>query len=334
MKKHILFLFSIFAAGAAQDVDPAKLSAFQPLPAAMESAKNPITDAKIQLGRMLYYEKRLSRNQDISCNSCHLLNRFGVDGEKFSTGFKGQKGGRNAPTVYNAAGHLAQFWDGRAADVEEQAKGPVLNPVEMAMPNEQSVVKILKSIPEYDALFRKAFPGEKDPVTFDNMALAIGAFERRLVTPSRWDKYLQGDRNALTAQERAGLQKFMDVGCQTCHNGPFVGGKVFQKLGLMKPYPDTHDKGRVEVTKQASDEMVFKVPSLRNIDKTAPYFHNGSATTLDAAVRNMAEYQLGKKLNDADVKSITAWLKTLTGEVPADYIKEPALPKSAKKATD
>lgn len=323
MIHRFVFLLPMIAVGAGQDVDPAQLSGFQPLPAVMESAKNPITDAKIQLGRALYYEKRLSRNQDVSCNTCHLLNKFGVDGEKFSTGDKGQKGGRNAPTVYNAAGHVAQFWDGRAADVEEQAKGPVLNPVEMAMPDGQSVVRVLKAIPDYDALFRKAFPGEQDPVTFDNMASAIGAFERRLVTPSRWDKFLQGDRNALTAQEKTGLQKFTETGCQTCHNGPFVGGKAFQKLGLMKPYPDAKDKGRVAVTRQPADEMVFKVPSLRNIDKTAPYFHNGSAANLDAAIRSMAEFQLGKQLNDADVKAITAWLKSLTGEIPANYVKEP-----------
>jgi cytochrome c peroxidase len=292
----------------------------------MESGKNPITDAKIQLGRTLYYEKRLSRNRDVSCNTCHLLNKFGVDGERFSTGDKGQKGGRNAPTVYNAAGHTAQFWDGRAADVEEQAKGPVLNPVEMAMPDSASVVKVLKGIPEYVAMFRKAFPGQADPVTFDNMAAAIGAFERKLVTPSRWDKYLGGDHGALTPVEQAGFMKFTDVGCHTCHNGPFVGGKVFQKLGLAKPYPDNADPGRIAVTKQKSDEMVFKAPSLRNIEKTGPYFHNGSSTTLDGAVRDMAEYQLGRKLPEAHVKSIVAWLKTLTGEIPKEYIKEPPLP--------
>lgn len=326
MRINLLLLLPVAVIAAGQDVDPSKVSGFQPLPKVIESSRNPLTDAKIQLGRMLYYEKRLSRNQDISCNSCHLLNKFGVDGEKFSTGYKGQKGGRNAPTVYNAAGHLAQFWDGRAADVEEQAKGPVLNPVEMAMPDDKSVVAVLRRIPEYVQLFHKAFPGQADPVTFDNMALAIGAFERELVTPSRWDKFLQGDRNALTAQEKAGFQKFTSTGCQACHNGPFVGGKVFQKLGLMKAYPDVSDKGRMAVTKQTSDEFVFKVPSLRNVEKTGPYFHNGSATTLDAAVRNMAEYQLGKTLSDGDVKAIVAWLKTLTGEIPVAYIKEPKLP--------
>lgn len=318
----------MLAIGAGRDVDPARLSGFQRLPTVMESGKNPISGAKIQLGRMLYYEKRLSRNQDVSCNTCHLLNKFGVDGTRFSTGHKGQKGGRNAPTVYNAAGHVAQFWDGRAADVEEQAKGPVLNPVEMAMSDSAGVVKVLKGIPEYVALFQKAFPGQADPVTFDNMAAAIGAFERKLVTPSRWDRYLAGDKAALSPVEKVGFMRFTDAGCQTCHNGPFVGGRVFQKLGLAKPYPDKADLGRVAVTREKSDEMVFKAPSLRNIEKTGPYFHNGSSSTLEGAVRDMGEYQLGKKLAEADVKSIVAWLKTLTGEIPKEYIQEPALPKA------
>ena len=315
--------------GTARDVDPARLSGFQPLPAAMESGSNPITEAKIQLGRMLYYEKRLSKNGDVSCNSCHLLNKFGVDGDRFSTGHKGQKGGRNAPTVYNAAGHMAQFWDGRAADVEEQAKGPVLNPVEMAMPDAKSVVAVLKGIPEYVAAFKKAFPGQADAVTFDNMGRAIGAFERKLVTPSRWDKFLKGDKNSLTADEKEGFMRFTDAGCQTCHNGPYLGGRNYQKLGIVKPFPDD-DKGRIAVTKQPADEKVFKVPSLRNIEKTGPYFHNGSSTSLDGAVRLMAEHQLGRKLTDADVKLITVWLKSLTGEIPAEYVKEPMLPKGRK----
>jgi cytochrome c peroxidase len=319
-------LLPLLALGAGHGVDPARLSGFQPLPAAVESTKNPITAAKAQLGRMLYYEKRLSRNQDVSCNTCHPLDKFGVDGERFSTGDKRQKGGRNAPTVYNAAGHIAQFWDGRAADVEEQAKGPVLNPVEMAMADDRAVVAVLRGIPGYVTLFQKAFPGENDPVTFDNVGKAIGAFERKLLTPSRWDQFLNGNQGALTAPEKAGFMKFTEAGCQTCHNGPFVGGRNFQKLGLAKPYPGGSDHGRVAVTKQAGDEMVFKVPSLRNVEKTGPYFHDGSAGSLDSAVRSMAEYQLGRKLSDADVASIRTWLQTLTGEIPAAYIQQPALP--------
>jgi cytochrome c peroxidase len=312
-------------------VDTAQLQMFKPLPDAVLSEKNPITEAKVNLGRMLYYEPRLSKNQDISCNTCHDLAKYGVDGQPVSDGHKGQKGTRNAPTVYNAAGHFVQFWDGRAPDVEEQAKGPVMNPVEMAMPSGKAVVAVLKSMPEYVSAFTKAFPADKDPVTFENTARAIGAFERGLMTPSRWDKFLNGDQGALTNAEKVGFNKFMEVGCQACHAGAYLGGEVYQKLGSMKPYPDTSDPGRQGVTKQESDRLVFKVPSLRNIDKTAPYFHTGKVGTLEEAVKEMGEYQLGKQVKDDEVASIVTFLKTLTGEIPADYIKPPQLPKSTAK---
>jgi cytochrome c peroxidase len=312
-------------------VNPVQLKMFKALPDVAASSKNPITEAKVNLGRMLYYDPRLSRNQDVSCNSCHDLAKYGVDGQSVSDGDKGQKGTRNAPTVYNAAGHFVQFWDGRAADVEEQAKGPVLNPVEMAMSSDKAVVSVLKSMPEYVSDFKAAFPGEKDPVTFENMAMAVGAFERKLVTPSRWDKFLNGDQAALTDPEKAGFNKFMDVGCQACHSGTYLGGQVYQKLGAVRPYPDTSDAGREAVTKQESDRMVFKVPSLRNIDKTAPYFHSGTVTTLEAAVKGMGEYQLGRELKDDEISSIVTFLKTLTGTIPAEYIKPPALPRSTAK---
>jgi cytochrome c peroxidase len=312
-------------------VDTAQLKMFKALPDAVESQKNPSTEAKVTLGRMLYYDPRLSTNQDVSCNSCHDLAKYGVDGQPVSDGTKGQKGTRNAPTVYNAAGHFVQFWDGRAPDVEEQAKGPVMNPVEMAMSSDKAVVAVLKSMPEYVVAFKKAFPEDKDPVTFENTARAIGVFERRLVTPSRWDRFLNGDRAALTNAEKAGFNKFMEVGCQACHAGTYLGGEVYQKLGVVQPYPDTSDAGREAVTKQESDRMVFKVPSLRNADKTAPYFHNGKVTTLGEAVKEMGEYQLGKQLKDDEVASIVTFLKTLTGEIPAEYIKPPELPKSTAK---
>jgi cytochrome c peroxidase len=280
---------------------------------------------------MLYYDARLSRGQDVSCNTCHALDKYGVDDEALSTGFKGQKGARNAPTVYNAAGHFVQFWDGRAPTVEEQAKGPILNPVEMAMKDQKRVVEVLRSIPEYVEAFQKAFPDQKDSLTFDNVAQAIGAFERKLVTSSRWDKFLGGDQAALTDQEKAGLNTFLDAGCQACHSGAFMGGSVFQKLGAVKPYPDTRDLGRFDVTNQDADKQVFKVPSLRNVEKTAPYFHDGSVKTLEEAVTKMANYQLGRSLSPADATSILAFLKTLTGDLPSEYIKEPALPKSTAK---
>ena len=312
-------------------VDSAQLQLFKPLTAGVESQKNPLTEAKVNLGRMLYYETRLSKSQDISCNTCHDLANYGVDGERVSGGFRGQKGTRNAPTVYNAAGHFVQFWDGRAADVEEQAKGPIMNPVEMAMASDKEVVATLKSMPEYVEAFQKAFPSEKDPVTFENAARAIGAFERRLVTPSRWDKFLGGDQTALTDVEKAGFNKYMSVGCQACHAGAYMGGEVYQRLGAAVPYPDTTDPGRAAVTKQEADRMFFKVPSLRNIEKTGPYFHNGRVATLEDAVRDMGQYQLGKQLTPDEVSSIVVFLRTLTGEIPADYTKPPELPKSTTK---
>ncbi len=309
-------------------VDDSKLKLFAPLPASVPAKAAGPQEERIALGRMLYYDARLSRNQAVSCNSCHDLAKYGVDGAPTSEGFKGQHGDRNSPTVYNAALHFAQFWDGRAADVEAQAKGPVLNPVEMAMPSEKQVVTVIKSMPEYVAAFQRAFPGEKDPVTYDNMALAIGTFERGLLTPSRWDKFLAGDKTALTADEKNGLHAFLNAGCQTCHAGTLLGGNLYQKLGIMKPYPDSSDPGRYKVTAVETDKMMFKVPSLRNVAKTAPYFHNGKVVNLDQAVAQMAEFQLGKQLAASDVSSIVAFLNSMTGEVPAAYIQKPELPKS------
>ncbi len=319
------------ATPASVTIDPVKLQMFQPLPEVITSGTNAVTDAKVTLGRLLYYEPRLSRSQQISCNSCHMLDSYGVDGQPTSDGHKGQMGDRNSPTVYNAAGHFVQFWDGRAADVEAQAKGPVLNPVEMAMHDEQEVLAVLNSMPEYVAAFKAAFPEDKKPVSYDNMAKAIGAFERKLVTPSRWDKFLRGDQSALTNEEKAGFNAYMETGCQACHAGAYVGGNMYQKMGLAKPYPDTADPGREKVTKSETDRMVFKVPSLRNIEKTKPYYHNGKVETLEAAVSRMGEYQLGKNLSDAQVNSIVIWLKSLTGDIPAEYVKPPELPKSTAK---
>jgi cytochrome c peroxidase len=311
-------------AGDANAVDRAQLKMFAPLAEVPQVASQPLVD----LGRMLYYEKRLSRSQKLSCNTCHDLTAFGVDGQPTSPGHKGQLGGRNSPTVYNAAFHVAQFWDGRAPDVEAQAKGPVLNPVEMAMPSEHLVIAVLGSMPGYVEAFRKAFPGEPEPITYDNVAKAIGAFERKLVTPARWDAFLKGDDTALTPEEKAGFRMFTEAGCQMCHAGPLVGGRSFQRLGQAKPYPRDDDPGRFKVTKVAADRSVFKVPSLRNVQKTGPYFHDGKTATLWAAVRDMGEYQLGRSLSDQEVGQIVAFLRTLTGQLPTDYIKEPALPPS------
>jgi cytochrome c peroxidase len=300
---------------------------FGELPDEAVSEANPLTEEKITLGRMLYFEPRLSKNHDISCNSCHDVAGFGVDGEPTSEGHKGQRGGRNSPTVYNAALHIAQFWDGRSPDVEDQAKGPVLNPIEMAMPSEEAVVAVLQSIPDYAPLFAAAFPDDADAISYDNMARAIGAFERRLITSDRLDAFVSGQDNALNDEELAGLEEFLDLGCITCHMGPTIGGGTYRKLGLVKPYPAT-DPGRFEVTKDEADRFVFKVPSLRNIAMTGPYFHNGSIATLAEAIRLMASHQLGVEATDEQIARIETFLGTLTGTVDPEYIAAPELPAS------
>ncbi|MBS1242129.1 MAG: Cytochrome-c peroxidase [Gemmatimonadetes bacterium] len=276
---------------------PAQLAMFAPLPEAMPSPDNPMTPAKVDLGRRLYYETLLSEDHQMSCNS-----------------------------VYNAAAHVAQFWDGRAPTVEEQAKGPILNPVEMAMPNSKEVLKHLRADPTYVRMFKAAFPGQANPVTYDNLGRAIGAFERGLVTPARWDSFLKGDRTALTTEEQIGLKAFVTTGCAACHNGPYMGGTAFQKAGVVQPWPDQADKGREAVTGFKADEMMFKVASLRNIEKTGPYFHDGAVADLAEAVNWMGKYQLGRDLKPDEVKAIVAYLKTLTGTIPTEYIAPPARP--------
>jgi cytochrome c peroxidase len=308
-----------------------------PLPLTVDSKTNPITKEKVDLGRMLYYDTRLSKNHDISCNSCHSLADYGIDvrdqadKRQVSKGHKGQVGARNSPTVYNAAMQFRQFWDGRAADVEEQAKGPILNPVEMSMPDEKYVLRVLKSIPGYVEAFKATFPEDKDPVNYDNMAKAIGAFERGLMTPAPFDKFLAGETDTLSEQELRGLKLFMDTGCITCHMSPLLGGTLYQKLGLIKPY-ESQDTGRFQETQNPADMLMFKVPHLRNIEKTGPYLHDGSITTLEDTVAMMAEYQTQMgKLQQDQIADMVAFLKTLTGELPTEYIAEPELPKSGPK---
>lgn len=307
------------------DADQRKV--FQPLPAHYGG----FSDARILLGRTLFHDARLSAGQDISCNSCHSLANFGVDGQPVSVGFHGQKGRRNSPTVLNAAGHLSQFWDGRAKDVEEQAGGPMLNPVEMGMKDDAEVVAVLRTIPGYLTLFTKAFPDDKVAVTWANTTNAIGAFERQLATPSRYDAWAKGDDKALTDDEQRGALAFMSTGCLTCHNGPLFGGGMMQKAGLVQPWFSQADRGRKELTKNDVDDMIFKVPSLRNVEKTGPYFHDGSVPDLDKAVRLMAKHQLGRELADDDARSIVTFLKTLTGTPPAPMLEVPTLPPSGPR---
>jgi cytochrome c peroxidase len=317
-----------------QDLIKKASGMFGILPKSIDNPENPLNDAKVELGKMLYHDPRLSKSGFISCNSCHNLASFGVDNLPTSIGHKWQLGGRNAPTVLNAAFHTAQFWDGRAKDVEEQAKGPILNPGEMAHSTEDFTVDVIKSIEAYRTLFASAFPGQEQPLTYANIANAIGAFERTLITTSRFDNYLAGDINALNEQEKKGLQTFMNAGCNACHMTATFGGNMYQKFGVTKNYWEatgskTKDEGRYQVTKNESDKYFFKVPSLRNVTRTYPYFHDGSVWDLKEAVSIMGELQLGKKLNDEEVNDIVVFLETLTGELPAHAKILPTLPPSA-----
>lgn len=269
----------------------------------------------ISLGKKLYFETKLSANDKISCNSCHDLKKFGVDNKSFSPGHVGQLGGRNSPTVYNSGLNFRQFWDGRAENLEEQAGGPILNPKEMAMPSEEKVIEKLAAIPAYTEDFKKVFAKDSKPLTYKNLTAAIAAFEKTLLTPSAFDRFLAGDLKALNTKEKKGLATFMEVGCVSCHQGANIGGSMYQKLGLVQDYP-TKDTGRFEVTKDPEEKFFFKVPSLRNIAKTGPYFHDGSINKLSSVVKVMGRHQLGVELTTTQVNDIVAFLNSLTGKLP------------------
>ncbi|MEO8066958.1 MAG: cytochrome c peroxidase [Flavobacteriales bacterium] len=297
------------------------LAFFQPLPNKVEHPAGPDTPEKVALGKKLFLDPQLSSDGTISCNSCHRLDHIGVDNEVTSTGVRGQKGGRNSPTVFNAALHNMQFWDGRATDVEQQAGMPMMNPVEMAVPSEVSLVQRLKGVAEYVRMFKDAYPADSDPLQFTNIRESIGAFERTLMTPSRFDAFLKDEPSALTTSEMAGLRTFLAVGCTNCHTGAAVGGTMLQKFGVHADFrpltgSSTADEGRKQVTGAEADKDVFKVPALRNITETAPYFHDGRVTELEKAIRVMGTTQLGKELTDQEVIDLMAFLEALTGVVP------------------
>jgi cytochrome c peroxidase len=305
-----------------------ELALFAPIPERMTDGSAVSTGAQIALGRALFYETLLSGNHNVSCNSCHALNGFGADGRARSFGDHGQRGDRNAPSVYNAAGQIAQFWDGRAPTVEEQAKGPVLNPVEMGMPDPDAVLAHMRESAAYREMFRVAFPDDPAPITYDNIGRAIGAFERGLVTPARWDVFLGGERTVLTAEEQRGAKTFVVAGCAGCHRGVYVGGSMFAKAGVRSPWPMPADSGRYRVTRNPDDVFVFKVPSLRNVAMTGPYFSDGSVANLEEAIRLMGRHQLGRELSDEDVAAVGAFLGALTGTIPVEYVAQPPLPES------
>ncbi len=302
---------------------------FGELPDLVNNPDNPLTDEKILLGQALYFDPILSKNQTQSCNTCHNLSTFGVDNLPFSPGdATGTIGGRNSPTTFNAALHIAQFWDGRANSVEEQAGGPILNPLEMGMPSEEAALERLQGNEKYQKLFADAFPGQQNPVTWENLTNAIGAFERMLVTPTRFDLYIAGDDSALTDRELKGLEDFIENGCIACHSGVALGGNSFQKFGVYQDYwietkSENVDKGKADLTNSETDQNVFKVPGLRNITKTYPYFHDGSVRDLKEAIRIMGKLQLNRELTEEQIENIAVFFDALTGEIDSKYAKNP-----------
>lgn len=287
-----------------------------------------VNPAMVELGKKLFFDPRLSKSGFISCNSCHNLSLGGTDNIKTSIGHKWNQGPINAPTVLNSSLMLAQFWDGRAKDLKEQAGGPIANPGEMASTHELAV-EVLQSIPGYVVEFKQVFGHDK--IDIDGVTSAIAEFEKTLVTPnSRFDKWLMGEKGAINKVELAGYKLFKESGCTGCHNGPAVGGNSYQKMGVVAPYKTASKaQGRISVTGKESDRFVFKVPTLRNVELTYPYFHDGGAATLTEAVEIMGRVQLGKQFTDAEKIKIVAFLKTLTGDQPSFNL--PILPPSSDK---
>jgi len=301
-------------------------------------ADNPITKEKVELGKSLYFDPRLSVDGTVSCNSCHNVMSDGGDGRPVGVGVRGQRGGRGSPTVWNSAYHTVQFWDGRAASLEAQAKGPLTNPIEMGMASHDEVMKRVNLIPGYVQMFKKAFPKDKEPVTIDNLAKAIATYERTLITTdSPFDRYMRGNKKALTPQQIKGMKLVDEIGCTSCHTGVNLNGDGLKMgEGNYQPFPQipgskydkmydiTADLGRYEVTKDPEDKNKWRVPTWRNVALTAPYFHNGKVKTLDEAVRVMAKTQLDMDLTDTQVADIVAFLNSLTGVFPKQTM--PMLP--------
>lgn len=316
----------------AEDSLLAKASqSFQPLPKDMAAPESPITPELAELGRALFFDPRLSLDGTVSCARCHQPSLYGTDALPKSVGVENRPNPRNAPTILNAALQFAAHWYGDRTSVEDQAAKSFLGKASFGNPDFASVEAKIKAIPSYEGMFAKAFPGEKDPVTQQNCGKAIGAYERTLVTPSPFDSYLKGDITALSSGSKAGLTEFLAAGCASCHDGVGVGGGTFKKFGIIADYWAATggrevDKGRYNVTNDAADMFVFKVPGLRNVFMTPPYFHDGSVATLSQAIRLMADLQTGRKLSDQQVDSMVQFLEALTGELPANFAMPPTLP--------
>jgi cytochrome c peroxidase len=321
MKRTILATAVALVSGFA--IHTAAIAAGEPIQPIKPPAS--INIGMVELGKKLYFDPRLSKSGIMSCNTCHNLSMGGTDNIQTSVGDKWQQGPINSPTVLNSSLNLAQFWDGRAADLKEQAGGPIANPGEMAFTHTLAI-GMLESIPAYVREFKLVFG--KDKIDIDQVTTAIAEFEKTLVTPnSRFDQWLLGDKNALTKAEQEGYTLFKDSGCVACHNGEAVGGNSFQKMGVVEPYKGNMPDGRAAVTGKDEDRFNFKVPTLRNVELTYPYFHDGAANTLTEAVDVMGRLQLGKKFTKDENAKIVAFLKTLTGDQPTFTL--PILPPSS-----
>jgi cytochrome c peroxidase len=309
---------------------------FQPLPPDMATPEAPITKERVNLGRTLFFDPRLTIDAKLSCSSCHQPVRYGTDGLAKSMGVRERPHPRNAPTVLNAGLYFVIHWRGDREDLEDQVVKALTSPITSGQPDEKAVLERLGQIPGYRPLFETAFPGDPRPMTVRNIARAIGAYERTLVTPAPFDRYLAGDIDALPTKARVGLKTFMEKGCVACHNGVLVGGGAYRKFGVVEDYwkatgSQPVDNGRADVTKNPDDLYVFRVASLRNVAKTPPYFHDGSVATLPEAIKVMARVQLGVMLSDNETTEIVAFLESLTGDLPTNFMTEPTLPPGTVK---
>ena len=325
--------FTTLSLGANEDEELLKQAKqiLGPLPQVMLSEKNPVTSGKVKLGKMLFYETRISVDGTVSCARCHPIGLYGADGLRKAIGNNCKVNPRNAPTIFNAAGQISAHWIGNRTDVEDQAKQSVIGPPSFGMPSYEAVEKKLKEIKGYRDLFKEAFPEGNDPVTVDHFAKAVGAFERALVTPSRFDAFVKGDQTALADPQKRGLKTFIETGCIMCHSSAYVGGQMYQKFGVFESYwkytkSKEVDEGRYVVTKNESDKYVFKIPMLRNVEMTSPYFHDGSVDRLHDAIWVMGKIQLGKDLTRSQIEDILSFLRSLTGSIPEDAAKIPLLP--------
>jgi cytochrome c peroxidase len=335
-----------WAAHAADDTDQGLLeraqALFKPLPADASTPQRPVTPDLVALGQALFFEPRVSGDGKVSCGGCHLPSFYGAEPLPQTVGFQGKVLPRNTPTVFNTALQFVQHYGGNRVDVEEQAVKALVSPFAYANKDFAAAEARMRALPGYRTMFEKAFPGQAEPVTVENWGKAIGAYERVLLTPAPFDRFLSGDVSALSAKQKQGLDKFISTGCAGCHSGVTIGGQMYQKFGVTAEYWTLtgskeneilkgRDKGRFHDTKKDEDAFIFKVQQLRNVAMTPPYFHDGSVATLPEAVRIMGKLQLGKDLNDVDVGDIVAFLESLTGEVPQQFAQLPNLPVAAYK---